>query len=566
MAYLTLFRPAEVRSLTDTQKALQHFLKLSVQLTQADSGSFMLLNPNTGLLDIEASVGLSKRASQVKLRLGQGVTGWVATTGKILRIEDVRLERKYVSVSPRVRSELAVPVEWKGQVVGIINLDSHTVGHFQQKEEDLLVQLSREAAEWMAYFWEVQKMRVKDQQLTTLVDMGRAIVSQANLDEVLQRITRDAARLMKTPVCSLMMLSADKRELMIRACHGTSPRYAQNRKPISVEESLVGVVINRRRPLSVLNVQVDHRYQQTELARKEGLISLLSVPLIFGVEIIGVLNVYTLEAHRFSNDEIRLLQTLADLSAVAIEKTRLLARVVETEEMLRQSERLSALGLLATEVAHEIRNPLTVMQMLFHSLVNSTLMSAPAQKDAAIIEEKMRHMNRIVDQVLKLARSTEPSKQRLLIDQMLDDITLLIRHKLSQQNVEIRRQIAENLPAVWADRTQLEQAVLNLVLNAVAAMEHGGILWLGAHTEQYQGTTYMALTVRDNGAGMSKLQTEKIFAPFLTTKQHGTGIGLAIVQKIMENHRGKVLVTSKKGRGTKFRLLVPLEEGSMGAN
>jgi signal transduction histidine kinase len=112
----------------------------------------------------------------------------------------------------------------------------------------------------------------------------------------------------------------------------------------------------------------------------------------------------------------------------------------------------------------------------------------------------------------------------------------------------------------------LEQAVLNLVLNAVAAMEHGGILWLGANTEQYQGTNYMALTVRDNGAGMSKLQTEKIFAPFLTTKQHGTGIGLAIVQKIMENHRGKVLVTSKKGRGTKFRLLVPLEEGSMGAN
>lgn len=559
MAYITLLRPGEVRKLTDTQKALAYFLKVSVQLTQADSGSFILLNPNTGLLDIEASVGLSKRASQIKLRLGQGITGWVATTGKALRIADVRTERKYVAVNSSIRSELAVPVEWKGQVIGIINLDSRQVDHFQLAQEETLHQVAREAADWLAYVWEVQNLRVKDQQLTTLVNMGQTILSQPNLDAVLQRVTQEAARLMKTRVSTLLLVSGDKKELVLRASLGTGKRY-QSRPNLKLDESLVGVVVNRSRPLTVLNVQIDHRYQQVEMARREGLVSLLAVPLIFGVETIGVLSVYTHQAHRFSNDEIQLLQTLADLSAVAIEKTRLLARVVETEEHLRQSERLSALGLLATEVAHEIRNPLTVMQMLFHSLVHSTPMTEPAQKDASIIEEKMRQMNKIVDQVLTLARSTEPTKQPLQIEAMLDDITLLIRHKLSQQNVIVRRVPMKTLPIVWADRTQLEQAILNLVLNAMEAMHSGGILWLGAALERVDGTNYVGLVVRDNGSGMTKTEVEKLFAPFLTTKQHGTGIGMAIVQKIMENHRGKILVTSKKGVGTKFRLLLPLEE------
>ena len=173
MPHLTFSHPSELRQLTDTKKALLYFVKRAVKLVHANSGSFMLLNPNTGMLDIEASVGLSKKARQIKLRPGQGVTGWVATTGKSLRIDDVRTERKYVLINPRVRAELAMPVEWKGQLVGIINLDSYTVGHFQDREEMLVSELTREAAEWLSYFWEIQKTQLKDQQLTKLVEMVR---------------------------------------------------------------------------------------------------------------------------------------------------------------------------------------------------------------------------------------------------------------------------------------------------------------------------------------------------------------------------------------------------------
>jgi len=287
---------------------------------------------------------------------------------------------------------------------------------------------------------------------------------------------------------------------------------------------------------------------------------MLAVPLIFGEKTIGVLAVYTQQRHRFSNDEVRILGTLGDLSAVAIEKGRLLARVVDMEEKIRASERLSALGLLAAEIAHEIRNPLTVVQMLFHALVESIALDDNSMRDAKLIAEKMRQMNRILDQVLSFARSSEPSKEPIHAQQLFDDVFLLTRHKLQQQGIEIRSSAADDLPLFRVDREQVEQVLLNLILNAAQAMPEGGSLRLSAAVEELEGEPHMALSVRDNGEGMSAEQIDNLFAPFLTTKDTGTGIGLAIVKKIMENHGSKVQVESKLGQGTKFKLLFPIAD------
>ena len=230
------------------------------------------------------------------------------------------------------------------------------------------------------------------------------------------------------------------------------------------------------------------------------------------------------------------------------------------EEKIRASERLSALGLLAAEIAHEIRNPLTVVQMLFHALVESIALDDNSMRDAKLIAEKMRQMNRILDQVLSFARSSEPSKEPIHAQLLFDDVFLLTRHKLQQQGVEMRSTAADDLPLFRVDREQVEQVLLNLILNAAQAMPEGGSLRLSAAVEEFEGEPHMALSVRDNGEGMSPAQIDNLFAPFLTTKETGTGIGLAIVKKIMENHQGKVQVESKLGQGTKFKLLFPIAD------
>jgi len=556
----TLFselRRRDLRTLLHPQKALDRILAAAVRSTRADSGSFILVNPNSGLLDIEASHGLSERAKKVKLRPGEGITGWVATTGEPLRTGDVRKEKRYVSISAKVRSEMAVPVEMRGQVVGLLNVDSTKTNAFSATDEARLVDMASEAAQWLEFAWEIDQLRLKSRQLTSLVDIAQMIISETNLDEILEQITLQTFRLMKARLCSVFLLNEDHSELVLRACHGGTALYRQ--KPnLNTEDSLLGSVVNRRKAVAIVDVVKEKGYIQTDIAREEKLVSMLAVPLIFAEKAVGVLVVYTQQRHRFSNDEIKLLTTLGDLSAVAIEKGRLLARVVDMEEKLRASERLSALGLLAAEIAHEIRNPLTVMQMLFHALVETLQLDETSRRDAELISEKMRQMNRILDQVLSFARSSEPIKETVDARQLIDDVFLLTRHKLQQQGIEMRSQVAEDLPPLRADRPQVEQVLLNLILNAVDAMPNGGTLRLSASLEEFDGAPHLAIGVRDNGQGMSSDQIDNLFAPFLTYKESGTGIGLAIVKKIMENHQGKVQVESKVGQGTKFKLLFPV--------
>jgi signal transduction histidine kinase len=555
----TELRRRDLRTLLHPQKALDRILAAAVRSTRAETGSFILLNPNSGLLDIEASHGLSEKAKRVKLRPGEGITGWVATTGQPLRSGDVREEKRYVAINPRVRSEMAVPIEIRGQVVGLLNVDSTSVDAFGATDEERLVDMASEAAKWLELAWEIDQLRLKSRQLMSLVDTAQTILSENNFDEILEQITVQTFRLMKTRLCSVFLLNDDGSELVLRACHGGTELY-RGKPNLRMEDSLLGSVVTRHKPVTVVDVGKEKGYIQTDIARKERLVSMLAVPLIFASKAVGVLAVYTQQRHRFSNDEIKLLTALADLSAVAIEKGRLLARVVDMEEKLRASERLSALGLLAAEIAHEIRNPLTVMQMLFHALVETLQLDATSQRDAALISEKMRQMNRILDQVLSFARSSEPIKESIHAQQLFDDVFLLTRHKLQQQGIDVRSSVPDNLPLFRADREQIEQVLLNLILNAADAMPDGGVLRLSAAVEEFDGETHLVLAVRDNGQGMSADQIANLFAPFLTYKESGTGIGLAIVKKIMENHQSKVEVESKVSQGTKFKLLFPIAD------
>ncbi|MGD9896557.1 MAG: GAF domain-containing protein [Candidatus Methylacidiphilaceae bacterium] len=550
-------RPGEVRSLLNPRGVIRSFLRLALEKTRADSGSFVLLNPSTGFLDIEASVGLRKGAGRTKLRADEGVTGWVTTTGRPMRIFDVRKERRYVAIDSRIRSELAVPVEIGSTVIGVLNVDSHRVGHFTRADEQRLLQLAQEAAQWLVMGWEIESFRNKARQLSTLVEMAQTLVSQPGLDQLVDGIVRNAARLMGGVRSCLFLLTDDKAQLVLRAAFGTE--FSPSRPfSIAVDESVFSVVAKKGKPLSVVDLEEEPHAHCPELQLVgEGLRSVLAVPLSLA-ERVGVLCVFMEERHRFANSEIELLQTLAELSTVAIQKARLLQQIMKIEEGLRQSERLSALGLLATEVAHEIRNPLTVIQMLFYTLADRFGDQPDVQKDVAVIGAKLHQMNRIAEQVLTLGRSAQPLVETIPVEQMLDEILLLVRHKLSAQGIQVEKSIAYPVPSLQGDRGQIEQALLNLILNAAEVMPKGGILGLEAAVVERDGIAYLALGVRDSGPGMTESEMANLFVPFLTRKTQGTGIGMAIVRKIMEDHRGKVEVDSTPGKGSRLSLLFPL--------
>ena len=555
-----------IHSTLEPREALQLILGEAVRLMRASSGSVALFNPTSGFLEIEASRGLPPQASQLRLKLGQGVTGWVARTGKPARVGDVSKDPRYISLRENIRSELAVPLEVNGQVRGVINVDSDRLNAFSAEDQELLQELALQAARVIHNTWLYEQLRLKARLFESLVSVGQTINSTFNLDDALQVITREACQLMAGKMSSLLLLDDSREWLDLRASCGAGKAY-RNKPRLHVAESLLGIVVRRKKPLQLENVQTSSRYQHLQIARREGLISLLSVPLVFRGQAIGALSVYTGQPHIFSNEEIRILSALADLSAIAIEKARLYERIVDVEEQLRQNEKLSAIGLLAAEVAHEIRNPLTVMKMLYHSLDLKFPKGDPRAKDAQVMGEKMEHLNKIVEQILDFARTAEPEFLPLKLNELIEELGLLTRHKLIQQNIQLLHRLEPNLPTVMADAAQLEQAFLNLILNAVQAMPDGGQLTIAARAfsspEGGGKPTHVVVEFQDTGHGMSREQRARAFTSLLkTTKRKGSGLGLAVVGRTIEAHRGRLEIKSSPGRGTTIGITLPLQQGS----
>ena len=535
-----------IHSTLESTEALRLIVREAVSLMGASSGSLALVNPTTGLLEIAASEGLPEDASTMSLRPNEGITGWVAHHGEPLRIGDVSADERYISARPEVRSELAVPLFIEKDVRAVLNVDAESVDAFSETDQKLLEELARHAMQVIVNTWQYEQHRQRAELLRSLVSVGQTINSNLHLDEVLESITREAAGLGRVKMCSLQLLDPSGEWLEMRAQFGAGIDYRQ-RPPLSVVESLMGSVVRRRKPMQVLNVQTSAQYQHPETARREGLVSLLCAPLVFGDQSLGTLSVYTEAPHVFSNEEVRTLSALAELSAVAIEKARLYERTVDVEEQLRRNEQLSALGLLAAEVAHEIRNPLTVMKMLYHSMELDFAEGDPRAEDARVLSEKMNHLDQIVDNIVKFARNAEPQMGPVDIPGLLDDLSLLTRHKLQHQQITLVREDAPDLPLVKGDATQLSQAFLNLILNATEAMQQGGKLKI-ATTAVEQGVT---VTFTDSGPGMTEKQREYAFSGMLSsTKDKGGGLGLAIVAKVAEAHGGCVEVESAPGEGT----------------
>ena len=560
----TLYKTTTLLNTTlETDKLLRLVLQAAVKSLKASSGSLLLLNEEENVLRFQVATDLKKKdIVHRKIPLGEGVTGWVALHGKPLRIPDVLADPLYLQIRKSVRSEMAAPLMVKGRLIGVICVDNREPDAFCQDDQELLVAIAAQASNVIqnARLYEELKQRAKE--LETLFSVGQTIVSSLDLEEVLQRIAREAVRLTRTRLCSLMLLDEKEKELSIRAVYGSSRQYI--RKPnLEVEDSLLGQVVLTQKPLCVKDVKKEPRYKHSDLAAREGLCSLLSVPLLYEGNPIGVLNVYTENPHVFQTEEIHVLMALGSLSAIAIEKARLYEKVMMAEEYVRKNEKFSLLGGISAEVAHEIRNPMTVINMLIHSMERDMDPEDTKRRDVEIIRQKVAQVNQMVTQLLDVTRSRDPILEEVDVNELLEELLLLMRHRFSLKNIRVTNRFADSLPALRGDRLRLEQAFLNLLFNATEAMPDGGQMtvttqWSDAGSSG--GTSRLVVSIRDSGVGITQEQQKRLFEPFFTLRPMGVGLGLSIVQRAVEDHHGSIRVKSKPGKGSLFILEFPLSD------
>jgi len=295
----------------------------------------------------------------------------------------------------------------------------------------------------------------------------------------------------------------------------------------------------------------------------------LVVPLFMEGEVTAVLVVgEKLSGEIFDTDEIELLEMLAGETVIALKNAGLyqdlqsrMEELQRTQESLVESAKLAAVGELAASVAHEINTPLMVILGNSNLLLRQLPSNSPASAKVSIIEMEAHRAGKIVRDLLNFARKREPKREQLSVHDVLDRAIDLLGPKLALAHVEVERVFDLSLPAIAGDRDQLTQVFLNLITNAMDAMETGGrvVLQTGIHQGD-DGRTMVSVSVSDTGHGIPPEHRARIFEPFYTTKSEGrgTGLGLSVSLGILQMHGGSIEVDSKVGHGTTMRVTVPV--------
>jgi len=563
----------------------------------------------------------------------------------------------------------------------------------------------------------------KSKEINALLEISKAIASGLYLEDILRLIVKVTANLMDSKICSLWILDAKEQKLKLKATQSISEEYLKERN-LAMGEGVVGHVALRNQPIAILNVLKDPLYKEKELAKKEGLVSMLSVPMCIKDRVIGVINCYTSYPHSFSKNEEEILTTVANQAAICIENSGLMetldideilrlvlegvtknigfdrarlylvnekrnileckmavgideerikgialrldpedsvvarsifekqpfiiqdaskdprvnpmikekfnlhslvvipllvkekalgaiaadsvesnksitkealesmmafaqqaglaihnafmyqelktfsrqmeekiqkttADLSKTEAQLIRSEKLAALGQLAAGIAHEIRNPLTSINILIHSLTENVPSGIPQKEDLKVIEEEIHRINEIVDQFLRFAKPAPPLLKKADVISIFEETLQLLRPQIEKQGIVIQKEF-QPLPPILMDREQMKQVILNLLLNAVQAMPKGGHLSVKGHIPK--GDRWIKLSIQDSGVGISGEDINKLFDPFFSAKEGGMGLGLSIAHRIIDQHHGKIEVESSPGEGTLFTVWLPIHK------
>ena len=259
----------------------------------------------------------------------------------------------------------------------------------------------------------------------------------------------------------------------------------------------------------------------------------------------------------FSAEDLQLLDTVAANVSVALENTTLSGQLRRSEAVLERANRLSSLGALAAGIAHEIRNPLvavkTFLDLLPERLGDRDFVTQ--FRDLSLGE--LRRVTNLINDLLSLGKSPKTERREVVVQEALVPVVHLMTSTARKRQVELVTHFQPDLPTIWADPDQLKQIALNLLLNAIEVSPAGSRVNLDVHGMD-DPPQRVVLAVSDQGPGIPPEQRDDIFHPFFTTKETGVGLGLALVHQMVVEHEGEITVASEVGRGSVFRVTLPV--------
>ena len=400
-------------------------------------------------------------------------------------------------------------------------------------------------------------------QVAVRADVSMAFGKEESLKIILRECSEAIVRHLDAAFARIWTLSDDGKMLELQASAGMYTHLDGPHSHIPMGQFKIGVIAQERKPHLTNDVLNDPRISNREWAEKEGMASFAGYPLSVGDRTIGVLAMFSRK--QLTPDTTETLASGADLIAQGIERKRAQEALQMTQAELARVSRLTTMGELAASIAHEVNQPLTAVANNSNACLR--LLAADNLKPEVLhraLEEIVADGNRasaVVARIRGFIKKEPAEKNRLDINDVIQEVLALAERELYENRVLLERQLTKALPMVLADRVQMQQVLLNLIMNGIEAMlavtDQPRSLWVQSRVDD-SGDILVA--VRDSGPGLGS-EADRIFTPFFTTKANGMGMGLSISRSLVENHGGRLWAMPNYPMGAVFSFTLPVSAG-----
>lgn len=610
-------------STLDLTKTLQRIIEIIKNKLRIDACALFLLDEDGEHIHLQASSGFPDASiNKVRLKIGQGISGWVAQNKRILALSDALKDPRFVyfpeTEEEKYRSVLSVPMIYMGRCIGVINVQTLAERNFSEREISLLETLANQVSGCIHNAMIYQQSVKQFKELSILYDISNAVKGTLKPEQglwvILSGITMGEAGGFNRAI----LFSFDEENEMLQGIMGLGPDSPEDAHRIWTElghqphnliqhilsevdlyetqessfnqfaktlkfkttpgDNILAEAVFQKEPINIPDAENDPRVGKP-FRDLLGVNAFAVVPLVGPEKVLGAILVDNRYNQKpITETDMELLVRFATHASWVMEHSRLFSKLIQTNhellttrEQLIQSEKLSALGELSTEVAHEIKNPLVSIGGFARRLKEKitdvsdseslTQEIKSIRQYAEIIVSEVERLEKLLKDILLFSKAGALELSECSINELLQEIIEIFNSGLYQENIQIDYCLDPVLGPTLLDSQKIKQVLINLFYNAIDSMPQGGTLKIESlRQELVKGKEVVTISVEDSGGGIPNEILANIFNPFFTTKKAGTGLGLSICQRILGKHGGTLRLKNQIGKGVTVYVQLPLQK------